>query len=431
MVARIGSMFLIFLCTTLAWMFLGSTLFIRTADTGVVLKERVTSTWGASQEQNTPVAFAGRGILPPAWIQSTPTPARTGVSPESGVFAGAAVPAVPAAGGAVTERVSPSALPLEASNLRVRLDLDPRRKGLLWYSTYNVAFDGTYLYRNMSEGSHVTFRVQLPAAAANYDGFLLTVNGAPREVSFAKEFVMTKAEIPPGQTAALRLAYRSQGLESWRYRFGADPSPVRDFRLDLDTNFKAIDFPDNSLSPSQERETGKGWRLVWAYQNLVSGNPISLTMPEKIQPGPVAARISLFAPVSLFFFFFVLLLVTTLRKIDLHPMNYFFLAAAFFAFHLLLAYLVDHVSIHIAFAISSVVSLLLVTSYLRLVVGLRFAAVEAGASQLLYLVLFSYAFFFKGYTGLTVTIGAILTLFAAMQVTGRIDWRERFAREAR
>ena len=122
-----------------------------------------------------------------------------------------------------------------------------------------------------------------------------------------------------------------------------------------------------------------------------------------------------------------MLLITTLRRIELHPVNYFFLAAAFFAFHLLLAYLVDHIDIHVAFLISSAVSLALVVSYLRLVVGMRFAAVEAGLTQFLYLVLFSYAFFFKGFTGLTVTIGSILTLFVAMQLTGRIRWSERLA----
>jgi hypothetical protein len=68
-----------------------------------------------------------------------------------------------------------------------------------------------------------------------------------------------------------------------------------------------------------------------------------------------------------------------------------------------------------------------VVSYLRLVVGMRFAAVEAGISQFIYLVLFSYAFFFRGFTGLAVTIGAIVTLFVAMQMTGRIRWSERFA----
>jgi inner membrane protein involved in colicin E2 resistance len=120
-------------------------------------------------------------------------------------------------------------------------------------------------------------------------------------------------------------------------------------------------------------------------------------------------------------------IITTMRGIELHPMNYFFLAAAFFAFHLLLAYLVDHISIHAAFAVCSAVSIFLVVSYLRLVTGLRFASGEAATAQFAYLVLFSYAFFFEGFTGLAVATGSIITLFVVMQLTGRVNWSEKFA----
>jgi hypothetical protein len=79
----------------------------------------------------------------------------------------------------------------------------------------------------------------------------------------------------------------------------------------------------------------------------------------------------------------------------------------------------------VAFAAASLVSIALVVSYLRLVVNTRFAVVDAGLAQLIYLVLFSYAFFFEGFTGLAVTIGAIVTLFVVMQMTGRIRWDEK------
>ena len=154
----------------------------------------------------------------------------------------------------------------------------------------------------------------------------------------------------------------------------------------------------------------------------MTGQSIGITAPEQLQPGPLAGEISFFAPVSLLFFFFVLFTTAARKKIEVHPMNYFFLAAAFFAFHLLLAYLVDHISIHAAFLIAAAVSLALVVSYLRLVTGFRFAALVAGPAQLVYLVLFSYAFFFKGFTGLAITIGAVLTLFVAMQLTGKVRW---------
>jgi hypothetical protein len=78
----------------------------------------------------------------------------------------------------------------------------------------------------------------------------------------------------------------------------------------------------------------------------------------------------------------------------------------------------------VSFAIAAVTSIALVVSYLRLVGGTRLAVREAGLAQLVYLVLFSYAFFFEGYTGLTVTVGAIVTLFVLMQVTGRVKWDE-------
>jgi hypothetical protein len=52
---------------------------------------------------------------------------------------------------------------------------------------------------------------------------------------------------------------------------------------------------------------------------------------------------------------------------------------------------------------------------------------EAGAAQFVFLVLFSYAFFYEGYTGLTVTLGAIVTLFVLMQATARVDWAAVFA----
>ena len=131
---------------------------------------------------------------------------------------------------------------------------------------------------------------------------------------------------------------------------------------------------------------------------------------------------------SLLFFFTVMVILGVLSGKSLHPMNYFFLAAAFFSFHLLLAYLVDHLQIHASFLISSAVSLFLVVTYLRRAAGLRSTVREAALAQLVYLVLFSYAFFFEGYTGLTVTIGAVLTLFVLMQITARVDWGEVFAR---
>lgn len=405
MTKRLIAIVFIFICTSLAWAILGTTLFSRTYDSDAVSANQVASLWGTAQNQ-----------APPTASYRTPFTKQQAVV-ENGI------PVVKT----ITDNLI-TELPLESSKIDVDLDLEHRQKGLLWYSTYKVRFSGVYGFRNTSDKEQIVdFKLQFPTAQAIYDNLIFTVDGNNVPLINEKNAATTEFKVAAGQTAQLAVSYSSQGLKEWRYSFGSgDVVQVRDFTLRMKTNFKDIDFPDNTLSPSEKTETSNGWDLNWSYTSLLSGYHIAMVMPEKLQPGPLAGRISFFAPVSLFFFFFLMLIITTMRGIDLHPMNYFFLAAAFFAFHLLLAYLVDHMSIHAAFTISALVSVFLVVSYLRLVVGIGFASREAALAQIVYLVLFSYAFFLKGFTGLAITIGSILTLFVVMQVTGRVRWAERF-----
>ncbi len=404
MVKRITAIAFIFACATAAWLVLGATIFSRTYSSDGESEPRVVSLWGAPQSQSPPTAETVRMV-----DKKTETV-------ENGQRK------------TLTEQVKETKLlPLEASRVDVALALEHRQKGLLWYSTYKVRFDAAYTFRNTSEVESVRFALKFPAERAIYDDLVFTVDHAAVALANENNTASGEAKVAPGQTAVLRVSYRSQGLNDWRYSFGGEVAQVRDFRLHMTTDFAEIDFPENALSPSEKRETASGWELDWDFNNLVTGYQIGMAMPEKLQPGPLAGRISFFAPVSLFFFFFLMFIITTMRGIELHPMNYFFLATAFFSFHLLLAYLVDHVSIHAAFAVSSVVSIALVVSYLRLVTGLRFALGEAGVTQFIYLVMFSYAFFFKGFTGLAITVGSILTLFVVMQITGRVRWADKFA----
>ena len=405
MIKRIAAITFIFICTAIAWGILGATIFDRTYNSGSSAEGRVASTWGAPQNQSPPTASFDEVI------QKKEVSIENGHKIET-----------------VTQDKVTTPLTLEGSHINIDLNLEHRQKGLLWYSTYKVAFDGAYSFHNTSSKDQaVSFHLNFPTDQAIYDDLVFTVDDAPIRLTNEKNSASGIAQVAGGKTATLKIGYKSQGLNDWRYHFGtSEVTQVRDFSLQMTTNFKDIDFPDNTLSPSKKTETASGWILNWDYTNLMSGYQIAMTMPEKLQPGPLAGRISFFAPVSLFFFFFLMLIITTLRGIELHPMNYFFLAAAFFSFHLLLAYLVDHVSIHMAFAICSAVSVFLVVSYLRLVVGMRFATREAAIAQFIYLVAFSYAFFLKGFTGLAITIGSIVTLFVVMQATGRIRWKEKF-----
>ena len=64
-------------------------------------------------------------------------------------------------------------------------------------------------------------------------------------------------------------------------------------------------------------------------------------------------------------------------------------------------------------------------SYLRLVISSRFAFGPVAIAQLIYVVGFSMAHFYEGFTGLAITVLGITTLFWLMQMTGKIDWFEK------
>ena len=55
------------------------------------------------------------------------------------------------------------------------------------------------------------------------------------------------------------------------------------------------------------------------------------------------------------------------------------------------------------------------------------ASLNWAVAQFAYIVLFSYSFFFEGLTGLTITIGAIITLALLMITTAKVTWVDKFA----
>ena len=396
MLKRLIAVGFIFCSASLAWMILGATLIQRTNNSDDSQREKLTAQWGSPQSQTAPQVNARVAV-------------DTYNSDKKRMERG----------------YQDVAVPIRSSRVDVALNLEQRRVGLLWYNLYRVHFRARYRIRNDTNGRRLSVHFAFPSTNGTYADFSCVIGGKRLSDATALDQGYVGFDLPPGRETSIDVAYVSQGTGTWTYRFRSDVASVDDFALTMTTDFDAIDFPPQTLSPNDERHVGKGWLLDWHYATLVTGNGIGMAFPYPLQPGPLAQRITFWAPVALLFYFFVMLVVTTLRKIDLHPINYFFLACSFFAFHLLFAYLVDRIPIEAAFTICSLVTLFLTITYLRLVVGWRFAAVESGLAQLVYLILFSYALFNEGWSGLTITLGAIVTLFVTMQATGRVRWSEQ------
>jgi inner membrane protein involved in colicin E2 resistance len=404
---QIAPLVFIFFCTTVAWLILGTAVISRTNEQDLSMKRAVGQLWGTIQKQEAPaVYFETREKKEYTTYEDGKSITR------------------------VTDEVVRNPINLEASDIKVDLKLDYRKKGLLWYSTYRVNYQGRYQVLNdFSRARTIFFDYPFPTAEGIYDDFSLIVDGQKiKDTKPVAGRITVPVSFAPNQARTIEIGYGSQGMDEWWYVFGGGVSQIRNFNLTITTDFKKIDFLENSISPTARELEGKGWKLNWHYADLISGIQIGLGMPDKVNPGPFVSRVTFFAPVSLFLFLFLMFIITTLKQIRIHPMNYFFVCAAFFSFHLLLAYLADHVDINLALIISSIVSIFLVISYMRLVAGARFAFVETGISQFVYLVLFSYTFFLQGYTGLAITILCIITLFIIMQITGRIDWSKQYSK---
>lgn len=382
---------LIYLGTSFAWLVLGGSMKLRTATQHEVLEGRVEQLWGREHVQRAPTF-----LLVPEGTTSLPAPGTTGLT----------------------------AVESSRAAIDVQLDLDQRLKGLTWYSLYDVGFNGHWTY--VHEGtapSRLAIAFDLPDPSGVYDSFRFAVNGQPVDSNPVDGHFGTVIDVYEGDSVDVELSYKSRGLDGWSYAPSTSGN-VKGLDLSMRTNFDAVDFPDATLSPSTMVASGGGRTLTWSFDNILTTQRIGVTMPQRLQPGQLAAELSFTAPISLLFFFLVVAVLAKLEKLDIHPINYLFVSASFFAFHLLFAYLVDHVTPWIAFAIASATSVAMVTSYFRLVVSGRFAVVKAGIAQLVYLVGFGLAHFANGFTGLTITVLSIGTVFYLMLLTGRIKWSE-------
>ncbi|MGI6302729.1 MAG: hypothetical protein ACOX52_16970 [Verrucomicrobiota bacterium] len=103
-IRRIFAVGFIFVCTAIAWFVLGQALTLRTQASHQKLGVEVAGNWGTPMAQRHPVIY---------YIAPTHARPQQNIQPNRSV-------------------------------IRVKLQYDPKKKGLLWYRTYKVDFDAQY-----------------------------------------------------------------------------------------------------------------------------------------------------------------------------------------------------------------------------------------------------------------------------------------------
>ena len=404
----------VFILTSIAWLVFGAVMHKRTDDQHSQLKGKVHGLWGAPHTQTAPIFerhWTTTKMVERIEKGDDGTPVRDHNGKPIKVVVEETIPHT------VTETPT-------STDLDVDLRLDLRRKGLLWFPLYDNDFNGTWTYRHTDKDENLSLIWEFPVENAVYDNFRFVVDGTDvsSQATTSNGHVRFSMPVKTGQVVVLNVGYSSRGMSEWRYQPAHQVSRIPDFKLRMTTDFDAIDFPDFTLSPSAKTRTETGWDLAWNFKQIVTGHGMGMVMPDRIQPGPLVAKLSFSAPISLGLFMIWITVIGIVKETRIHWMNHLFIAASFFSFHMLFGYTADHIALEWAFAIASAVSMLLVMSYLRIVVSPRFALVEAGVAQLLYLVVFALAHFLEGYTGLTITILGVITLAAIMHLTAKIDW---------
>jgi hypothetical protein len=147
----------IWCCCAGAWAILGSTLTIRSGSASDGLRGVVRNLWGPPLVQAPPSAIGTE--MHAAWKKEQRYDEKAQRFVE------------------LSRRedvTTTAALALDASELRASIDLEHRRKGLLWFPTYAVSFTGRYTFRNPSpDVRRVTVSFPLEAGVT-YDGFTVT-----------------------------------------------------------------------------------------------------------------------------------------------------------------------------------------------------------------------------------------------------------------
>ena len=227
-VPRLIAIVFILACVSLAWFVLAGVTVVRTQDTSRQLLPQVGELWG------------------PPLTQVAPTASVTSAD----------------------RAVRAQAVQIESSDIAVNLHLDYRQKGLLWYSTYTVDFDGKYKFVNPLE-QPVTMTVQytFPAPNTLYDNFKFEINGARvLPDSDLTRGVSTTVTLNARETANVNITYRSRGVDRWLYKFGGGITNVKNFNLVVTTDFREFDFPQQTVSSSTKEPTANGWKLTWKFE---------------------------------------------------------------------------------------------------------------------------------------------------------------------
>jgi|GEM_PF-943775 len=316
----------------------------------------------------------------------------------------------------------------QAQKLDVNIKKNIRKKGLLSFPGYSVAFNGTYILNNATgvRQNH-SFVFALPSNAGNISGISVKFDGAEyKGDSNYADGINWRGDMVPGETHTITVSYNAQGTESFVYSLADKSIEVKKLEATIHTDFTDVNYPENSMLPAENVSDNDQSRLTWKAENVVTGQNISLKFGIPGNYGAVISKMFLYAPLPILLFTGFLLIVCAARQIRLHPFHYLFIITSFFVYYLIGSYLVSYIPIITAILASLAVSGAILLYYVKLIGKGKEIISASGAGILVFQWFFSGAFFFPEHTGFLITIASVIAFIVLIKVTAKIDWENKW-----
>jgi hypothetical protein len=310
---------------------------------------------------------------------------------------------------------------IHASDILVNLEVDYRKKGLVYYTGYNAEFIGKYTIQN-PENENIYLSFIFPYPTRQGEGVLqnvkLLVNGEEdlEDTEYQPNLTLWTGLLAPSDSLVITVQYDGRGLNQFTYGF--EPSKqINNFTMKVDVQgAKNLDYAKSTMPPTEpSQETPQGKILKWKLDKALTQLNIGVILPDKFN---IEAQLFLMmyrAPA--FFFLFLVSLLAIIRltgeKPNLIPVAV--ISIAYFLFYPLFAYLVIYLGVIFAFIISFGSIGLLILNYARILYGLKIG-LTISMAYIFYLGITSVATLLPTYTGLILTIEGVILLGGIMQI---------------
>lgn len=331
----------------------------------------------------------------------------------------------------------------------VTIDVQARyaRCGSAYYTCYEDTWDLAYVVKNRSEKTtQAKFRFPMPAEQSDYRDLSIRVDGKDWQENLVVESGSQtwKMTMTPGQEVRVQVHFASTGTGHIRYStarmaYREEYKVVLQLHPDLQQGQKRILWNDltplfGGMKPTN-REALVAWEpakdgdpivLEWNLKSVLATRDVGVVLPEMTQPGMYAARLLHEAPWGLALFVFALAVTWTLLGREEFLLSLGILAASYFLFYTLTAYLSEHLTSFAAcFALGALATLAVSGAYVWLGWGRKYEAHQTTALVAVLTIYYPLAVILDDYTGLMVQVLYwALALYAAMLAVVMV-WRRR------